>query len=191
MSSPEMMTMPWGRGFLAPPNISSWEDLSPIHDIRVALGCVFVSPIRGYADTRKKLRSFFLFAIILSRIRFVEFCQTGVLVARIPGYTLQNDHFLSVYSFIRIRRTNSPSTWKGYSFVFGTCANTRTPKSRCFPIQNSPTAHPHSYIATPIPTSHCFSSVGHCGFCPTPPPPCLPLPCCCTLQCGGGGSVTA
>jgi hypothetical protein len=43
----------------------------------------------------------------------------GVFLTRIPGYTQENDHFLSVYSFIRIRSTNSPSTWKGYSFVFG------------------------------------------------------------------------
>jgi len=93
--------------------------ISRPENLNCPLGCDFVIPIRGYADTRKKLRSFFLFAIILSRIRFVKFCQTGDFVARIPGYTLQNDHFLSVYSFIRIRSTNSPSTWKGYSFVFG------------------------------------------------------------------------
>ena len=32
----------------------------------------------------------------------------GVFLARIPGYTQGNDHFLSVYSFIRsIRGTNT------------------------------------------------------------------------------------
>jgi hypothetical protein len=41
--------------------------------VLVVLGCDFVIPIRGYADTRKKLRSFFLFAVILSCICFVKF----------------------------------------------------------------------------------------------------------------------
>ncbi len=31
------------------------------------LGCVFVSPIHGYTDTRKKVRSYFLFAAVLLR----------------------------------------------------------------------------------------------------------------------------
>ncbi len=52
--------------------------------------------IRGYAKEAAKL---FLFAAVLSCIRFVKFCQTGNFVARIPGYTLQNDHFPSVYLF--------------------------------------------------------------------------------------------
>ncbi len=42
----------------------------------------FVIPIRGYADTVKKLRSFFLIAVVLSCIYFVKFCQTGDLLLR-------------------------------------------------------------------------------------------------------------
>ena len=108
------------------------------------IGCVFVSPIHGYTDTRKKVRSYFLFAAVLLRIRFVKFCQIGVFLTRIPGYTLQNDHFLSVYSFIRIRSTNSPSTWKGYSFVFDTCANMRTPKLAVFLSKIRQKAYPNA-----------------------------------------------
>ena len=96
------------------------------------LGCVFVSPIHIYADTQKTVRSFFLFVAVLLRIRFVEFCKIGVFLARIPGYTLENDYFLSAYLFFCIRSTNSPSTWNSYLCVFGMCANTRTPKIAVF-----------------------------------------------------------
>jgi hypothetical protein len=93
---------------------------------------VFVSPIHGYADTQKKVRSFILFAAVLSRIRFVKFCKIGVFLARIPGYTLENDHFLSAYSFFCIRSSNSPSTWNSYSRVFGVCEYADA-KNCCFP----------------------------------------------------------
>ena len=70
--------------------------------------------IHGYAKEAAKL---FLFAVVLSRIRFVKFCQTGVFVVRIPGYTQENDHFLSVYSIRLFHSTNSPSTWNSYLLV--------------------------------------------------------------------------
>ena len=34
--------------------------------------------------TRKKLQSFYLFSVVLSRIRFVKFCQAVILLG-IPG----------------------------------------------------------------------------------------------------------
>ena len=133
----------------------------------VALGCDFVIPIRGYADTQKMVRSFFLFAAVLSRICFVKFCQIRVFLAQIPGYTQENDHFLSVYSFFRIRRTNSPSTWNSYSCVFDTCANMRTSQIAVFlsKICHFVTKNRRLGLHTPIPTLHCFVSVCHCSCC--------------------------
>jgi hypothetical protein len=152
------------------------------------LGCDFVIPICGYVDTQKMVRTFFLFAAVLLRIQFVKICQIGVFLVQIPGYTQENDHFLSVYSFICIRSTNSPSTCNSYSCVFEHLCEYADAKNHCFPIKNLPKLE-NERMHTPIPTSNCFASVGHCSS--PPPPPCLPLPCCCTLQCGGGGSATA
>ncbi len=141
----------------------------------LSLGCVFVSPIHRYADTQKTVGSFSLFAAVLSRVRFVTFCKIGVFLARIPRYTLEKDHFLSVYSFFRIPSTNSASTWNSYSCVFGTCANTRMPKIAVFlsKICHVVTENWRLSLHTTIPTSHRFTSVGHCSCC------------------GGGGSATA
>jgi hypothetical protein len=120
-------------------------------NISMPLGCVFVSPIHRYTDTQKTVRRFFLFAAVLLHIRFVKFCKIGVLLARIPGYTQENDHFLSVYLFIGIHSTSSPSTWNSYSCVFEHLCEYADAKNCCFPIQNLPTAHSHSHI-----TSLCF-----------------------------------
>ncbi len=105
------------------------------------------------------MRSIVLVAAVLLRIRFVKICKIGVFLARISGYTKENEYFLSVYSFFCICSTNSPSTWNSYSCVFGMCANTRTPKITVFisKICHFVTENWRLSLHTPIRTSHCIA----------------------------------
>ena len=59
------------------------------------LSCDFFTPVRKYTNTQKNGAKVFF-----HRCSFVyPFCKKNVFVARIHGYTLQNDHCLFVYLF--------------------------------------------------------------------------------------------
>ncbi len=68
------------------------------------LGCDFFAPIHRYANTQKAV--FLLFKGYLpSQPSFVYlFCKKGDFFAPIHRYTLQNGHFLFVYSFFFLAR---------------------------------------------------------------------------------------